>query len=621
MTSSSVDWRNRWGYSWLMQVKGQDCGDCYLFAAVGLVEAMLRIEHNLWSLRSEGDAGDSISFFVDHHPKCTPGGPEEVLNWIKQNGIADPGCWETPQAGTQDVTIAAPDSGAPQGIVKQEAHVAMPTPDRPGRIAKLDDWISLGGPSIHNDMKTWIDTIGPITTCFNCCEDFMAYSDGKPTYPDSWVNDVYICSKDPKNLASSDGHCILVVGYDDDKQAWLIRNSWGPEWGPMNGYAWFGYGQGDWGIEIGGICGIHNKDVNPDPWSKRRFHNGNFYEDGEGMHYRNLEVWTQYTGNQIRHYSHTHHWSLVETLKLPSGSATMNVNDCAGVPSVLSSTYFRNYEVIYQTNSGKLHHLSYDRRVGSPTWTDWGTFGKDIEGIPAFIQINYGAPGNFEVVVRNSQGQLENWWRDNLTVDTPWAFKKPWVLKSTFGSDVLLSGATLVQQWGDGQPYIDIPAALDLVCVNKDGKMQRWWRDDPHADPNNSPANWVPCEKFGENIASPPVMIRSDFMTTNETVPGNYELCVAVNGEIQHWCPEYHCSTCGRPELAEPEKIDWADADSPWTLFRTIKTNVPGTDVQQVLGLIQSSRRRLELIALLTNGKFQHFHYDNGAWTPGHVLP
>jgi C1A family cysteine protease len=33
------------------------------------------------------------------------------------------------------------------------------------------------------------------------------------------------------------GHCVCIVGYDLAKQMFLIRNSWGPDWG-INGYCW-----------------------------------------------------------------------------------------------------------------------------------------------------------------------------------------------------------------------------------------------------------------------------------------------------------------------------------------------------------------------------------------------
>lgn len=36
------------------------------------------------------------------------------------------------------------------------------------------------------------------------------------------------------------GHAMLVVGYDDTKQAYRVQNSWGPWWGD-SGYIWMGY--------------------------------------------------------------------------------------------------------------------------------------------------------------------------------------------------------------------------------------------------------------------------------------------------------------------------------------------------------------------------------------------
>jgi len=36
------------------------------------------------------------------------------------------------------------------------------------------------------------------------------------------------------------GHAVVLVGIDDEKQAALVRNSWGPNWG-LNGYFWMPY--------------------------------------------------------------------------------------------------------------------------------------------------------------------------------------------------------------------------------------------------------------------------------------------------------------------------------------------------------------------------------------------
>jgi C1A family cysteine protease len=40
--------------------------------------------------------------------------------------------------------------------------------------------------------------------------------------------------------ATIGGHAVLVVGYDDSQNAWLVRNSWGTSWG-IGGYFWMPY--------------------------------------------------------------------------------------------------------------------------------------------------------------------------------------------------------------------------------------------------------------------------------------------------------------------------------------------------------------------------------------------
>jgi hypothetical protein len=575
MSSPSVDWRNRFSWPWLTNIKDQDgCGSCYVFAGVGVFEAMIRIEHAVWSLRSEGDVGDSISLYFGTHGKCAGGSPSHVLDWIKANALADPGCW--PSADNNQV--------------------AEPTADRLGRTGRLDGYTWVSGAT---DMKTWIDTIGPIAACFSCYPEFDGACQN---------NAVYIYTASAGNMpADADGHCIVIVGYDDTKQAWLIRNSWGTSWG-TDGYGWFGYGQGVNGLENWSCLGITGPSTNPDPWTKRRVHSGNLYESGDGTNHRNFEVWSQGPGNVIRHYyrdGQTLNWALGETLPQVSLAPNFTTNgyDCAGTPSVIGSTYFRNFEVIYQTTAGQLRHCYYDQ-VGAQ-WNDAGPFGpldaqgkvltSWCDGIPGFMQINIGAPGNFEVVVRTPTGVLQNWWRDNVSNSGQWA------LKATFGTNILLSGATLVQRWAQGGLLtVGTPAGLDLVCVTTSNTMQRWWRDDPNSKP------WVACETFGTNVASPPVMIRSQYGASEETVPGNYELCVAVDGSIQHWW------TNGNPEPT---------TTATWTHSATFATNVAGQKVQEVLGLIESSFGfDLELIALLTDGSLQHFWRDGAGWHAGPVF-
>ncbi len=209
---------------------------------------------------------------------------------------------------------------------------------------------------------------------------------------------MYVC-----NPASgvAGGHCIVIVGYDNTKQAWLIRNSWGTGWG-MAGYCWFHYNQCDMDTNV--KYGVPGGNTNPDPWTKRRSHNGNFYESGDGTLHRNFEVWAVIPGNQIRHYWRdgvSLNWAVAET----------QANDCASTPTVTGTTYDRNFEMIYQTTGARLHHRYFQQSNGQ--WENGPIFGPtNVAGIPGFVQGDYGAPGNFELVVRIATGQLVHWWRN-----------------------------------------------------------------------------------------------------------------------------------------------------------------------------------------------------------------
>lgn len=50
-----------------------------------------------------------------------------------------------------------------------------------------------------------------------------------------------------EKTVGSVGHVVLIIGWDDAKEAWLIKNSWGEEWGEK-GFGWVKYGSNDIGL-------------------------------------------------------------------------------------------------------------------------------------------------------------------------------------------------------------------------------------------------------------------------------------------------------------------------------------------------------------------------------------
>ncbi len=51
---------------------------------------------------------------------------------------------------------------------------------------------------------------------------------------------------DEKNMKDI-SHAVLLIGWDDEKQAWLVKNSWGENWGEK-GFAWIRYGSNNIGV-------------------------------------------------------------------------------------------------------------------------------------------------------------------------------------------------------------------------------------------------------------------------------------------------------------------------------------------------------------------------------------
>jgi hypothetical protein len=249
--------------------------------------------------------------------------------------------------------------------------------------------------------------------------------------------------------------------------------------------------------------------TNTDPWTKRRVHSGNMIESGDGAAHSNFELLATAPGNQIRHY-----WR--EGTDFTWHQAELFGNDAAVCPTLTATTYNRNFESVHLTTNNRLHHWFYDQAGGA--WRDGGVFGPtDAFGVPGFMQGNYAAPGHFEVVVRTAPGRLNHWWRMN---GPPWT----WTDGGRFGSNIILSGPSLIQS------HYGQKGNFELIAVLDNGKMQHWSRDNDHG------LVWNAQATFGNGwVASPPCMIEGQYGALDENHVGNFELCVAVGGQIQHW--------------------------------------------------------------------------------------
>jgi cathepsin L len=65
-----------------------------------------------------------------------------------------------------------------------------------------------------------------------------------------------------QNDTGNVNHAVTLVGWDDDKQAWLIKNSWGTGWGDQ-GYMWIRYNSNKVGYAAAWVDAPRNLVISP----------------------------------------------------------------------------------------------------------------------------------------------------------------------------------------------------------------------------------------------------------------------------------------------------------------------------------------------------------------------
>lgn len=230
---ATFDWRNKEGVNYLGKVMNQgNCGSCVAFASIATLEAQYSIATNMPGSRP---SFSPQMLFACGGGSCDNGWmPNSAASFLKNTGVADEACMPYTSGST-----------------KHDASCSDRCSDSSARTLKISDFkkpsggIFGGGKGSFESVKSAL-LKGPLVTTLTVYEDFITYSSG-----------VYL----HKNGPSLGGHAVSLVGYDDNKQAWLIRNSWGEEFGE-NGFAWISYADKSgiasqtWGFELAPKDGI-----------------------------------------------------------------------------------------------------------------------------------------------------------------------------------------------------------------------------------------------------------------------------------------------------------------------------------------------------------------------------
>jgi hypothetical protein len=195
---ASYDWRDYGGVS---AVKNQDgCGSCWDFAAIGALEAAIKIHTG-----TEYDLSEQqILSCATYGYGCSGGHASYAWNYIRENGAVSEACMPY----EADDTVPCNDSGCT-------------------KLATVREWVDI--PNDVDAIKSAI-LMGPVSSAFHVYEDFGSYGGG--------------CYEHEGD--DSPNHLICIIGWDDDacgggEGAWLCKNSWSETWGD-SGFFWIKYG-------------------------------------------------------------------------------------------------------------------------------------------------------------------------------------------------------------------------------------------------------------------------------------------------------------------------------------------------------------------------------------------
>lgn len=202
--------------NYVTPARDQRCGNCWSYSAMGAYEgSYLRVNGATASAVSSLNTSEQYVVNCSGAGNCGPQGglAYKVFEWMVDNNKNVERESVLPDAGV----VGACGGAAPAtNYFATDWGVVDPS----GDVTKIASVASI---------KEAICKYGPVAASLVSTQALQDYTNG-------------VFYETPSNYASpSSNHAILIVGWDDDKNAWLIKNSWGADWGE-NGYGWIHYG-------------------------------------------------------------------------------------------------------------------------------------------------------------------------------------------------------------------------------------------------------------------------------------------------------------------------------------------------------------------------------------------
>jgi cathepsin L len=223
-TAASFDWRR---YNKVTPIRDQgNCGSCWAFAVAGTYESSYLIRNNRAT-----DTSEQALLSCSGAGNCGGGDRSAAYTYMVGHGYGAEAAF--PYTHTDAPCHTYPVTAKPVAWGFVNPTVEIPT------VAAL---------------KQAIVEHGPISVSVNATAAFQGYAGG-----------IFYQAAPSINT----NHAVVLIGWDDSKGAWLLRNSWGTGWGETcgygaeRGYMWIAYNSSNVGRWARWVRAEHALFINP----------------------------------------------------------------------------------------------------------------------------------------------------------------------------------------------------------------------------------------------------------------------------------------------------------------------------------------------------------------------
>ena len=193
---STLDWRNVGGISYVTPIKNQgSCGSCWAFAVTAALESQVAIG----ATGTQVNLSEQILVSCSGAGSCSGGYPGSASTYVRDVGLPLETCF--PYTATNNSCSNACSNWQASTYKVKGWHTASTSGVQSVKV---------------EDIKNALYTYGPVLATFYVYNDFYSYRSGVYSY----TTGSYLGA-----------HAVLIVGYDDASQAFIVKNSWGTGWG------------------------------------------------------------------------------------------------------------------------------------------------------------------------------------------------------------------------------------------------------------------------------------------------------------------------------------------------------------------------------------------------------